>query len=480
MTILSSLISCRDDAIIDSPTIDLSFSLDTLRFDTVFTEVGTVTRFLKVYNNELDAVILDNISLESGSQSFFRLNADGIAGEEIENIRVEGQDSIYIFVEATIDPNSPLAISPYVIEDLINIKANESEYQVNVEAWGQNANYIPNRFSAGAITPATCNGSIIWNDPKPYVIYGVLAIDQCDLIIEAGTKVYVHGGIAINENGIYNDGLLVITPSSSLTINGTAEDPVYILSDRLEETFLEVQGQWGGILIQATSSGNKISHTVIQHSIVGVSVDSAASLEIKNTEISFTSGSGLIGSRAFINAENCLFHTNGASGVSLNYGGAYTLNHCTVANYDNQAPALSMNNIRCVDPLCVEQPLFASLAAEFNNCIFVGNENDEISLFDYTDGEPGFFSYQLNNCLVTVEELLEPDAFPNFFDNCADCKNITRLDTLFEDLLEYDLHLDSLSIAIDFGKYVPGIDKDLEGNPREISDVDAGCYEYQK
>jgi len=133
-----------------------------------------------------------------------------------------------------------------------------------------------------------------------------------------------------------------------------------------------------------------------------------------------------------------------------------------------------------VDPLCQEEPLYYPLTAKFKNCLFVGNEKDEISLLDYFDGEPGWFDYRFENCIVTVEELLEADAFPNFFDNCIDCKNVTRLDSLFENLSEYDLHLDSLSLAIDFGNYIPGIDIDLDGNPREISAVDAGCYEYQK
>jgi len=272
LTIIGSITSCREDQIVDSPEIDLSFSLDTLRFDTVFTEVGSITRFVKIYNNELDAVIIDQIRLKNNDQSFFRLNADGITGDPISNIRIEGLDSIYVFVEATINPDNPLSISPFIIEDNILVTANESEYDVQLEAWGQNANYVPDLDSAGVITPVTCNGSITWNDKKPYVIYGVLDIAQCDLIIEAGTRIYVHGGIAINENGIYNDGLLVIRGSSSLTINGTTEEPVTILSDRLEEPFLEVQGQWGGILILAESSNNKISNAIIQHSIIGISV----------------------------------------------------------------------------------------------------------------------------------------------------------------------------------------------------------------
>jgi len=482
MTILASILfSCRSDTIVDTDNIDLSFSMDTLRFDTVFTEVGTVTRYVKVYNNELDAVIIDKLMIHGGDESFFRMNVDGYDGNDLSDIRVEGQDSIYIFVEATIDPDQPVSISPFILEEQILISANQSEYVVYIEAFGQNANYVPDRFSADSITIATCNGNIVWDDPKPYVIYGVLAIDQCDLIVEAGTEIYVHGGIAINENGIYNDGLLVITETSSLTVNGTAEEPVYFLSDRLEEQFDDVQGQWGGILIQAGSIRNEINHAIIRHSIVGLSVDSAALLSLKNTEISFTSGTALQGSHALIRAENCLFHNNGLNGISLGYGGNYSFAHCTVANYDNQSSALTANNLRCIDPLCQEVPLRNPLSAKFSNCIFVGNEMDEISLLDITAGEvPSFFDYKFDNCIVIVDELLDTDAFPNFFDNCSDCLNISRNDTLFLDLPNYDYSLDTMSIAIDIGQYIPGIDKDIIGNPREINAVDLGCYEFQK
>lgn len=477
-----SITSCHKDTVIDTPEIDLSFSEDTLRFDTVFTEVGTITRFIKIFNNEEDAVILDKVSIKATNQEFFRMNVDGIEGTTVESIRIEGQDSIYVFVEASIDPNNPLSISPFIIEDKILIEANQSAYTVHIEAWGQNANYFPDRFSSSTINAPVCNGTpLVWDDPKPYVIYGVLAIDECDLIIEAGTTVYMHGGVAINDLGVYNDGLLIITETGSITVNGTAENPVQFLSDRIEPEFQDVSGQWGGLIIQAGSRNNSFEHAYIRHAIVGLSVDSAAVVSLNSCEFSFTSGNGLSAAHAIVAGDNCLFYQNGSSSISLNYGGTYAFNHCTLANYDNQAPALSANNLRCSDPLCQGDIFTFPLSANFTNCIFAGNEADEISLFDITDGmEAGFFDYQFNNCIVTVDELLEPMAFPNFFDNCSSCDNITRDDTLFLNLLEYDHHLDTMSIAIDKGVFLPSVPLDIEGLPRDPAGVDLGCYELQK
>ena len=204
------LSSCEEEPLLDVQDFDIGLSLDTLRFDTVFTEIGTITRFVKVFNNESQPIIINEISIPSAQESFFRINVDGIIGPSVEDVRIEAQDSIWVFVEATINPDSPLSQSPFIIEDQLIVRANETNLTVQLEAFGQNANYVPSRFSAGEITGVPCNGTVVWDDPKPYVIYGVLAVDQCQLVIEAGTQIYVHGGIAINDLGVFNDGILLI------------------------------------------------------------------------------------------------------------------------------------------------------------------------------------------------------------------------------------------------------------------------------
>jgi len=82
---LSSCID-EDDFITDS-NVKLEFSLDTLRFDTVFTELGSATRFFKVYNRNNRPLKISRIFIEAGDESKFRLNIDGIPGNEIEGGR---------------------------------------------------------------------------------------------------------------------------------------------------------------------------------------------------------------------------------------------------------------------------------------------------------------------------------------------------------------------------------------------------------
>lgn len=481
LILLIGINACHTDTIAEGPDIPLEFSVDTLRFDTVFTQAGSATRFFKIYNPLDEAVIVDEIALTQPASSFFRLNVDGIADNVVNDVRIEAQDSIYVFAEVTIDPDNPLSISPFIIEEFVNIKANESDYQVLLEAWGQNANYIPNRESAGRVSYLSCDfGQWVWDDPRPYVIYGVLVVDSCQWVLPPGTEVYVHGGIAINELGIFNDGLIAVLGDATMLAQGTIEEPILFKTDRLENEFDEIQGQWSGILLSQNSKGNILSHCRIENSIVGLSVDSAASVRIESSVFAFTGGSGLSASNASIYAENSLFYQNGGSGISLNFGGDYSFNYCTVANYDNQDAALQANNIKCLTSDC-SQVLVNDLRSSFNNCIFTGNDRDEISFLDISEGsDPTLFKYDFSNCIVKVDELLDAGSFPNFFDNCENCINTMNGDTLFMNLSEFDLRLDTMSIAIDKAKPLPFIDVDILGFPRESNMPDIGCYEFQK
>ncbi len=474
-----ALHSCQDDSISTDPDIPLRFSLDTLTFDTVFTQIGSATRSFKVYNDLDQAVIINNVQLDDASD-FFRMNVDGTSGDLIEDVRIEPNDSIYIFTEVTIDPDMDISVSPFVIERSINFTANDSDYSILLQAWGQNANYVPSKDSKSTVNLLSCNlGQISWDDPKPYVIYGALIIDSCEVIIPEGQKVYVHGGIAITDLGTYNDGLLVLLQNGKLTINGTAENPVTIKTDRLEPEFDEVQGQWSGILCTPGSEVN-MSHTTIENSIVGLSVDSTARVTLQSCQIAHTSGSAISASNGLITANNSLFYDNGSYGLSLNFGGVYNFNYCTVANYNNQDQAVFLNNFKCIVADCSEI-LPNPLQATFRNCILVGNDEDEIALADISDGtEPSFFDYNLNNCIVLVDELLDADAHPNFFNNCIDCKNINRTDSIFLDIDNFDFSLDTTSVAIDMAKDISGITTDILGNSREQNTPDIGCYEFQK
>lgn len=481
--ILLATFSCNkiDDFTTDS-NVKLEFSLDTLRFDTVFTELGSATRFIKVYNRNDRPLRISNISIENGENTSFRLNVDGVPGNTAEEVIVWANDSIYIFAEVTVDPDQPLSISPFVIEDKILFETNGNSQSVHLEAWGQNANYFPSRFNKGVPVVLSCdNGEIVWDDEKPYVVYGEIFIDECVLRVNPGTRIYVHGGIAQNELlGVFNDGFLFTLQQGSIQMLGTKEEPIIIQGDRLEENFLDDAGQWQGIVLGKGSKNNIFRYTTIRNANFGVYVDSAAVATLENVDIYNTTSSGIIGFHSTINATNCLVYNNNFNSVNLVFGGDYTFNYCTIASYGVDANALSMSNFFCYDdPFTCQNRLDYRLNAFFENSIMFGSKRDQLSFSDISGGQLGWFNIGFQNCIVKVDDLLEEreGLYASFFENqCVNCINGTRDDLLFIDENEDDYHLDSLSIA-DGAAFPNAILVDLEGKDRDTQTPDVGCYE---
>lgn len=473
--------SCTKEEFITDGGAKLDFSLDTLTFDTVFTARGSATRFFKVYNTHSKFIRISRIWLNQEAQSFFRMNVDGLAGNEAIDVEIPPNDSIYIFFEVTVDPDQPVSISPFVINDMVNFETNGNRQSVLLEAWGQNANYLPNRFSAGKQNLYTCNfNEWVWDDPKPYVLYGVLVVDSCTIVMPAGTQVYVHGGFGrTQDGGTYNDGVLYMFRHGKLVIDGTKEDPVVIQGDRLEEQYQNVSGQWGRIQLGPLSQGHSINHAEIKNGIIGLLVDSLAELTIKNSKIYNTSSSAIAGYSSRIVAENCLFHSSGANNVTFILGGNYSFSYCTLANYGTSTESLSASNFTCLDGnIPCNQPVAAPLNMTFRNSIIYGSSRDVIALLDGVgEQDPTFFRYRFLNCIVRVEELLDEGGHPDFFDFCNPCINGDNETLVFSDPDINDYHLDSLSIAIEVARPIININKDLEGNDRDPDRPDAGCYE---
>ncbi|MEM1326991.1 MAG: right-handed parallel beta-helix repeat-containing protein [Bacteroidota bacterium] len=473
-----SLTGCMpEDEIVKETGFELAFSTDTLRFDTVFTQLGSATRILKVYNRQDERIRISNIEIEGDFSQKFRMNVDGIPGNRVEDVEIPANDSIYIFCEVEIDPDEDVSASPFVIESQIRFETDDREQRVLLEAWGQNANYVPSRFGKGTLN--LLNGDAIWDDPKPYVIYGWLFVDNGTLTIPAGTRIYIHGGLVRNEElGVYNDGRLWILENGRLDVQGTAENPVIIEGDRLEEAFEEEANQWRGIFFASGSRGNRMSYATIRNSSWSIYVDSAATFVAEQSQFYNTGTSSIIGEHATITMDNCLIYNNGGNSFQVIHGGDYELNHCTVASYGVDASALALSNFICYVPASLGCELGGAyrLNARFRNSIFSGSKNNEVIFVDVIENGKDGFDYTFENCIVKVDEdFLEEN--PDFYENCLNCpQDITRDTPLFMDVNEDDYTLDSLSVAIDAGVFLDNVPVDLEGKRRDQS-PDIGCFE---
>ena len=119
--------ACKPEQLITTdPSAKITFSKDTVLFDTVFTTVGSVTKRFVIYNKNKNAVNISNIHLTNENDfATYRLNADGIAGNNIVDLEIKGNDSAFVFVEVTLKANA--AERPFLIADSIQFTYNEQK-----------------------------------------------------------------------------------------------------------------------------------------------------------------------------------------------------------------------------------------------------------------------------------------------------------------------------------------------------------------
>src|SRR5690554_1282944 len=322
----SFLSSCKKDILFSKE--NLSFSVDIVLFDTVFTTVGSTTKRLKIYNPSNRPVKIDHVVLEGGKNSPFRVNLDGASGISFNDILLPAKDSLFMFVEVTLGENNDNSI--YIIEDQIQFETNGKNQTVQLAAWGQDAHFYNNEYVEG-----------IWTNDKPHVIYNIALVDSAKtLTIQAGTKIYMHKGALLYVNrGVLN-------------IQGSASQKVVIQGDRLEAFYNDIKGQYYGIYLSEVSTST-IDHAIIKNGTAGVHVYSSNSsntdytLKITNTEIFNHSSYGIFNySGGSILGENLVIHNNGQYAYFLLEGGAHNFRHSQFLSYgaEGNQPAVAIKN----------------------------------------------------------------------------------------------------------------------------------------
>ncbi|MBK9319794.1 MAG: hypothetical protein IPM91_13960 [Bacteroidetes bacterium] len=140
--ILASILfhSCEKDELLTDAGARPNFSTDTIMFDTVFVSIGSVTKNFRVYNPYDKTMKISSIRLAGGAGSLYRMNVNGLPGKSFTDVEIRGGDSIWIFVEVTINPNNQLL--PYVVQDSIIFETNGNQQDIDLVAWGQNAHFF--------------------------------------------------------------------------------------------------------------------------------------------------------------------------------------------------------------------------------------------------------------------------------------------------------------------------------------------------
>lgn len=468
LLVVSLSTSCRKEKFLASGG-KIAFSTDTLMFDTIFTQRGSATYNVRIYNEQKEKIKLSSIRLKQGNKSAYRLNVNGIAGTEIRDVEIAGNDSAWIFVAVTVDPTNEN--NPFLETDDLVATLNGQDFSIPLIAYGQNAHYI---------TDSVLNTQT-WLTDKPYVITkNALVAEGETLTIPAGARVYVH-----------RDSRLFVL--GTLKINGTKTDSVIFQGDRLDPLvwigdYIDIPGQWGGLYFFKQSYGNEINYAVFKNggaptanpfgegSILGATIQvdpdtvpgDLPKLKITNSIVRTSLGYGILAFNSNITAENCRITECGGENVMLFEGGSYKFYNCTIGTYGSTYLSHTENISMAVlnyYPVSQTQYTSAPLTADIRNCIIYGSLENEV----FFDRKPdNTASVNLDHCL-----LKSVDPIPAFVTGGS---NKINQDPQYVDYTKDDYHLQESSPAKAAGQSIPGITTDIDGKPRN-NPPSMGCYE---
>ena len=491
--IIMTICSCRSDFETVASTGDLEFSKDTIYLDTVFSNIGSSTYRLKVYNKSKNDITIPSIKLGKGLSSKYRISVDGMQGTDgkiFNNVDLLAKDSLYIFIETTanIADANP---TDFLYTDQIQFDSGDNLQNVELVTLIQDAVFLyPKRFANGTTETLPIGNEKIdgfyldENDPvngnelqftneKPYVIYGYAAVpSNKTATFEAGTRVHFHA----------NSGLIV-AKNASININGTRstrdklENEVIFEGDRLEPDFSDMPGQWGAIWLTDGSTNNTLNHLTIKNATIGLLVQNndGTTVSVKNTQIYNSSNYGILAQTAKINGENVVINNAGLASLACTYGGNYKFTHSTFNNNWNssqQVAVLVSNYILGAIPEAKDLT-----AATFNNCIIYGSYSNEMTL---TKKIGATFEYQFNNCLIKFDTVSNQSATNPDYQFNTDTAHYNAIllnkDPKFFNISQNKFNIDETSGAFAKGNSAYLIPLDIIGNTRTLP-PDLGAFQ---
>jgi hypothetical protein len=467
--ISAALTSCIEDGVSTSSSSQPTFSTDTLQMGNLFTLDASPTSRFVVYNRNDKGIVISSIAFADDTDNLFRMNVDGMSGREFTNVEIRANDSIFIFVEATLPENGSNSTIDRIAH--INFITNGVTSSLPVKVSGRDVT----RLSGDT----RITGNTTFSGEKPYRISDSIVVEQgATLTLPAGAELYMHDGARIVVHG-------------SLHIEGTAERQVAITGDRFGYVASTIpyeimSGQWDGIEFTPTSHDNIISHASIRNATNCLVADScnvsvnnadggdvtaattAPALWLINSQFHNAAGYVLQARYASVRAAGCEF-SDAANGTVLLIGGTHTFNQCTFANYylfsALGGAAVQFGHVNADDDDYASELPF--IAANFTNCIFYGNG------YDVSHGDLDNTNIYINTCLLKSSGE-DDDHFIRCLWDTDPLYFTSRSDYLFD----YRLHTDSPARnAGDASLILQETASDRYGTPRSIVAPTLGAYE---
>ena len=435
------LTACSDNDSFTTSRYDLlTFSTDTVKMDTVFTNVGSRTYSLWVYNHSGDGIRISTVRLRNGNQTGFRVNVDGsyldnTLGSVATDFEVRKGDSICVFVELTAKENrQPQA--QLVEDDLVFSLESGAEQRVILRSFA---------WDAIKLTDLAVHRDTLIESPKPIVIYGDgIEVDSGAVLTLRHSTLYFHD-------------------KAGITVRGSLKtENVVLRGDRLDHMFDylpydRVSGQWAGVRFASSSRGNRLENTQIRNAMTAVSLEAPAVLDTLQQRLTMTrcvihnaKGDGIVADNSYIRLDHCQLSNTLGNCLAL-YGGIAEVDYCTLAqfypfNVTARGVALVLANAHY-------DAVYPLMRIACTNTIVTGYADDQVMVYR---NDTTTMAYSFADCLLRTPAV----------DN--DTVNFKRIQwetprdsiqgkqhfvTIDERNYIYDFHLDSLSTAKGKGCY---------------------------
>ena len=480
-------------------TEDIRFSSDTVYLDTVFTAIGSSTYNMRIYNQSNRNIEISSIRLGQGTDSQYRLNVDGMYGQDFNDVEILANDSIYVFIETTVDIKD---YADTASEFLYNDQLLVDERSVELITLVKDAIFLyPGRDSDGfkEIIPFGRDNEgneygiegfyleddeLIFSNERPYVIYGYAGVPPEKTVrFESGARIHFHD----------NSGLIAAQSSSVHVLGEQSADPkllekeVIFEGDRLEPVFENIPGQWGAIWLTAGSTNHIFRHATIKNASVGILMDyndekENPTLVLEQTQIHNSSAVGLWAKTGDVRASNCIFGNAGNASFYGNIGGSYEFTHCTFANYWNHSfrttPAVILNDYIQISE--TEDFIMPLEKAVFANCIIDGNQTVE---FGVEQKGVQALSFSLDHTALRfspADESIFENSYYDFNSSGLYPKLILNKESAFLKPAENDFRISQDSKLIGLGKstYAASVPLDLKGIDRTVT-PDLGAFQHE-
>lgn len=416
-TVAVLLTACSDnDSFTKDPSQRLSFSNDTIRLDTLFSQVPSVTYTFWIRNHSTDGLRITEARLENGNQTGFRVNVDGTFLNPVgQNFEVRKDDSLRVFVEIT--SYETRSLDPELVEDNLLLTLESGVVQkVNLRTYS---------WDAEKVTNLEVNEDMTIESAKPLVIYGDgIHIAKDATLTLRNTQLFFHS-------------------DARVTVEGMLEvENCLLRGDRLDHMFDylpydRVSGQWRGIVVMKESLGCWMTDTEVRNTWDGIIADSTQ-VVMTNCVVHNCRGYALYAQNSRVTLDYVQLSNAEDDCLSL-YGCEAAIDHCTLAQFypltGGRGAALRFEDD--VWPMTLT----------CKNTLVTGYEEDVVM---GTKREEGKVDYYFENCLLRTPEVKdEEDAFVNIIwetskDEVQGIKHFVKID---EQNMYYDFTISKESPA---------------------------------